>query len=92
MFCGKCGASIGIDFRDVHPAGKPSMFGISARTFNNIDLDSLTYKPLHGLEKVNPPQDLSGVQYELDEKVKAEKKVSPKEEGEQELAAAALIA
>lgn len=29
MFCGKCGASIGIDFRDVHPPGKPRMFGIS---------------------------------------------------------------
>lgn len=29
LFCGKCGASIGIDFRDLHPPGKPSMFGIS---------------------------------------------------------------
>ncbi|KAJ4423400.1 hypothetical protein N0V82_001873 [Gnomoniopsis sp. IMI 355080] len=92
LFCGKCGASIGIDFRDVHPSGKPRMFGISARSFNDIDLDSLTYKPFHGVDKVKPSQDLSGVQYELDEKEKAEKRDPKKEEGEQELAAAALIA
>lgn len=44
------------------------------------------------MDKVKPPQDLSGVQYELDEKEKAEKRDSKKEEGEQELAAAALTA
>lgn len=44
------------------------------------------------MEKVSPPQDLSGAQYELDEKEKAEKSDLKKEEGEQELAAAALTA
>lgn len=54
-----------------------------------MDLDSLTYEPWHGIEKVSPAKDLSGVQYELDEK---EKGTSAKEESEQELAAAALTA
>ncbi|CAN8103717.1 unnamed protein product [Discula destructiva] len=69
LFCGRCGASIGIDFREAD-APEPSMFGISARTFNGIDLDALEYRKLHGVERVLPAKDLSGVQYELDEKKK----------------------
>nr|ACM42401.1 hypothetical protein [Floropilus chiversii] len=47
MFCKHCGASIGIDFREV-------------RTFFNIDLDSLTYHKLDGRNAVPPAGDLSG--------------------------------
>lgn len=65
---------------------------VQARTFDDIDLDTLTYKPLHGIEKVAPAKDLSGVQYELDEKEQVEKKEAKEAEGEKELATAALIA
>ncbi|KAI9901326.1 hypothetical protein N3K66_003143 [Trichothecium roseum] len=58
MFCGDCGSSIGIDFRELDP---PS-YGISARTINDVDLDSLQYKKLDG-KKVYPPEDLSGQEH-----------------------------
>lgn len=63
MFCPRCGASLGIDFRD---ANKPKFdgFGISVRTFNGIDLDSLEYKKFNGSQKVHPPGDLSGMWHE----------------------------
>ncbi|KAI0392530.1 hypothetical protein F5Y17DRAFT_459749 [Xylariaceae sp. FL0594] len=64
LFCPKCGASIGIDFRDVLT---PRRFGISARTINNIDLDKLHYKKIDGASKVKPAGDLSG-QYWDEEK------------------------
>ncbi|KAH6650365.1 hypothetical protein F5144DRAFT_588857 [Chaetomium tenue] len=47
MFCKHCGASIGIDFREV-------------RTFFDVDLDSLTYRKLDGRNRVPPVGDLSG--------------------------------
>ncbi|KAF3765885.1 hypothetical protein M406DRAFT_68282 [Cryphonectria parasitica EP155] len=89
LFCGKCGASIGIDFRDFD-APHPSRFGISVRTFNGIDLDALEYRPFKGSEKVVPAEDLSGVQYELDEKEKAKKDAG--EDAEKEIAVAAVTA
>ncbi|KAK4190181.1 Mss4-like protein [Podospora australis] len=64
LFCGKCGASIGIDFRHVLT---PEQYGISVRTFNNIDLTKLTYRKGNGVEKVPPNEDLSGTQWEIDE-------------------------
>ncbi|PSR90536.1 Mss4-like protein [Coniella lustricola] len=89
LFCGKCGASIGIDFRDSYAGNHPSMFGISVRTFNGIDLDALEYRTLNGVDEVQPAEDLSGKQYELDERKTTS---STREEAEQELAAAAAIA
>ncbi|KAK1772467.1 Mss4-like protein [Phialemonium atrogriseum] len=70
LFCPKCGTSLGIDFRD---SRKPKFdgYGISARTLYGIDLDSLRYEKGQGLENVKPSGDLSGIQYELDEKEKA---------------------
>ncbi|KAL2193695.1 hypothetical protein P885DRAFT_63688 [Corynascus similis CBS 632.67] len=57
MFCKHCGASIGIDFREVY---KPKhIYGISVRTFFDIDLDSLTYDKLDGRNIVPPAGDLS---------------------------------
>ncbi|KAI9155381.1 hypothetical protein HJFPF1_07963 [Paramyrothecium foliicola] len=56
LFCGTCGASIGIDFREANPP----RYGISARTIHNVDLDQLKYKKLDGINKVGPAQDLSG--------------------------------
>ncbi|ROW06465.1 hypothetical protein VMCG_04387 [Cytospora schulzeri] len=63
MFCPKCGASLGIDFRD---SFKPKFdgFGISVRTFNGIDLDTLEYKKFNGSQKVEPAGDLSGMWHE----------------------------
>ncbi|KAH6851196.1 hypothetical protein B0I37DRAFT_414532 [Chaetomium sp. MPI-CAGE-AT-0009] len=58
MFCKHCGASIGIDFREVH--APEHIYGISVRTFFDIDLDSLTYRKLDGRNKVAPTGDLSG--------------------------------
>ncbi|KAK6067062.1 glutathione-dependent formaldehyde-activating enzyme [Seiridium cupressi] len=57
MFCPKCGASLGIDFREVH---KPQVYGISARTIYGINVDDLTYRKGNGMEKVLPAGDLSG--------------------------------
>ncbi|KAL1855771.1 hypothetical protein Daus18300_010946 [Diaporthe australafricana] len=62
MFCGKCGASLGIDFRDFF---KPKMvYGISVRTFNGIDLDTLEFEKSDGLQLVSPAGDLSGMWHE----------------------------
>lgn len=48
---------------------------------------------MHGVERVSPPKDLSGVQYELDEKEKADKAAQAGgTRAEGELAAAALTA
>ncbi|KAL7624054.1 hypothetical protein AAE478_005611 [Parahypoxylon ruwenzoriense] len=57
MFCPKCGASLGIDFRDVFAE---HTYGINVRTFYGIDLDTLSYRKLNGAEKVEPAEDLSG--------------------------------
>ncbi|KAK9798684.1 putative Glutathione-dependent formaldehyde-activating enzyme [Seiridium cardinale] len=57
MFCPKCGASLGIDFREVH---EPQVYGISARTIYGINVDDLTYRKGNGMEKVLPAGDLSG--------------------------------
>ncbi|KAI0137241.1 glutathione-dependent formaldehyde-activating enzyme [Xylariales sp. AK1849] len=57
MFCPKCGASLGIDFREVFT---PHSYGISARTIYGIKLDKLTYRQGDGMEKVPPAGDLSG--------------------------------
>ncbi|ROW12879.1 hypothetical protein VPNG_04689 [Cytospora leucostoma] len=63
LFCPKCGASIGIDFRDFF---KPKFdgFGISVRTFNGIDLDTLEYEKLDGAQDIAPAGDLSGIWYD----------------------------
>lgn len=47
--------------------------GLQVRTFYGIDLDTLKYEKGRGLENVKPAGDLSGIQYDLDEKEKAEK-------------------
>ncbi|KAI0385390.1 hypothetical protein F5Y04DRAFT_184703 [Hypomontagnella monticulosa] len=57
MFCPKCGASLGIDFLEFM---KEHTYGISARTFYGIDLDSLNYRKLDGMNMVKPATDLSG--------------------------------
>ncbi|KAK7748005.1 hypothetical protein SLS53_001257 [Cytospora paraplurivora] len=63
LFCPKCGASIGIDFRDFF---KPRFdgFGINVRTFNGIDLDTLEYRKLDGAQEIEPAGDLSGIWYD----------------------------
>lgn len=60
MFCGKCGASLGIDFRDFYMP-KWTGYGISVRTFNGIELDKLEFKKGNGLQDVLPAGDLSGM-------------------------------
>jgi hypothetical protein len=100
MFCPKCGASIGIDFREVH---SPQVYGMSvsplfplflvtvvfllsvftvsvpcpcimnrchaslaecrqlqARTIYGVNVNSLTYRELDGMQSVKPAGDLSG--------------------------------
>lgn len=57
LFCPKCGASLAIDFRDVH---KPHQYGISVRSIYGINLDELKYKKLDGINRVSPAGDLSG--------------------------------
>ncbi|KAK4198506.1 Mss4-like protein [Triangularia verruculosa] len=66
LFCGYCGASLGIDFHGFRHRG----YGISVRAFDGIDLDALTYKKGDGKEKIPPYTDLSGVQWALDQKEK----------------------
>ncbi|CAM1509321.1 Fc.00g030600.m01.CDS01 [Cosmosporella sp. VM-42] len=56
MFCPKCGASIGIDFKQADPL----RYGISVRAINGIDLDVLKYKKFDGMHKLEPAGDLSG--------------------------------
>lgn len=65
LFCPRCGASIGIDFRD---SLKPKLdgYGISVRTFNGIDLDTLNLKLGNGLENVKPAGDLSGTEWKAE--------------------------
>ncbi|KAK4166097.1 hypothetical protein QBC43DRAFT_313948 [Cladorrhinum sp. PSN259] len=77
LFCPKCGVSIAIDFRESPlPSWRKHHYGISVRTFNNIDLSTLTYKKLDGIGGVPPQgQDLSGVQWEIDEAEKAGQKL-----------------
>lgn len=62
------------------------------RTFNGIDLDTLEYRKLHGVVRVSPPEDLSGVQYELDKKQEADREKTGEAKAEEELASAALTA
>ncbi|KAI1083726.1 Mss4-like protein [Whalleya microplaca] len=57
MFCPKCGASLGIDFRECH---KPHTYGINARAFYGLNLDELSYNKVNGIDKVPPAGDLSG--------------------------------
>ncbi|KAI0536292.1 glutathione-dependent formaldehyde-activating enzyme [Xylaria digitata] len=64
MSCPKCGASLGIDFREVF---KPHRFGFSVRTIYGIELDKLVYKEGDGLTRLKPAGDLSG-QYWDEEK------------------------
>ncbi|KAK2607272.1 hypothetical protein N8I77_005961 [Diaporthe amygdali] len=63
MFCGRCGASLGIDFRDFYKE-KWSGYGISVRTFNGIDLDTLEFRKANGLQEILPAGDLSGMWHE----------------------------
>ncbi|KAB5582556.1 hypothetical protein GE09DRAFT_1211197 [Coniochaeta sp. 2T2.1] len=67
LFCSRCGTSLGIDFRE---STKPKFdgYGISARAFYGIDLNMLRYEKGNGLQSVKPAGDLSGTQYELDER------------------------
>ncbi|KAJ9141921.1 hypothetical protein NKR23_g7639 [Pleurostoma richardsiae] len=73
LFCPKCGASLMIDFREFYANDEKPWFGygVSVRTFNGIDLDTLTYKKFKGSEKVKPAGDLSGMWYNEDEEEKA---------------------
>ncbi|KAI1403669.1 hypothetical protein F4819DRAFT_450076 [Hypoxylon fuscum] len=66
MFCPKCGASLGIDFKDTR---KPHTYGISARTFYGIDLDGLAYKKSNGVNLVEPNEDLSGHTWDEEKQV-----------------------
>ncbi|CAH0050172.1 unnamed protein product [Clonostachys solani] len=59
LFCPKCGASIGIDFKNA----TPQKYGISARTINGIDLHSLKYKVMDGVNFMAPHTDLSGAEH-----------------------------
>jgi hypothetical protein len=49
------------------------------RTFYGIDLDTLKYEKGRGLEYATPAGDLSGSQWELDEKERIEKEQAEKE-------------
>ncbi|KAK0674526.1 Mss4-like protein [Cercophora samala] len=62
LFCGHCGSSLGIDFREFRSRG----YGISVRAFNNVDLETLQYQKGDGKAKIPPYTDLSGVQWALD--------------------------
>ncbi|KAH8202116.1 hypothetical protein TruAng_003694 [Truncatella angustata] len=57
MFCPKCGASLGIDFREFH---KQHTYGISARTIYGINLEEVTLVKGDGMKTVPPARDLSG--------------------------------
>ncbi|KAK6203948.1 hypothetical protein LQW54_008641 [Pestalotiopsis sp. IQ-011] len=57
MFCPKCGASVGIDFREVR---EPHTYGISARTVYGLKPAELTLRKLDGMDRVPPAGDLSG--------------------------------
>ncbi|KAL6852912.1 hypothetical protein ACO1O0_007460 [Amphichorda felina] len=57
LFCPKCGSSIGIDFL------QKGFYGISVRTINDMDLDTLQYKKLDGKNLVSPAGDLSGTEH-----------------------------
>ncbi|KAI2471729.1 Mss4-like protein [Annulohypoxylon bovei var. microspora] len=59
MFCPKCGASLGIDFEGFFKDQEP-MYGISVRTFYDIDLDSLKYKKCDGKNGIPPNKNLAG--------------------------------
>ncbi|KAK0747718.1 Mss4-like protein [Apiosordaria backusii] len=76
LFCGYCGSSLGIDFRDFRQGG----YGISVRAFDNVDLDKLTYQKKDGKAVIPPYSDLSGVQWGLDNAEK-EVKVNNQAEG-----------
>ncbi|KAI0885349.1 uncharacterized protein GGS22DRAFT_142605 [Annulohypoxylon maeteangense] len=58
MFCPKCGTSLGIDFEGFFKGN--DIYGISIRTFYDIDLDDLKYKKLDGKNKIKPAQSLAG--------------------------------
>ncbi|KAM7208531.1 hypothetical protein V8F20_001212 [Naviculisporaceae sp. PSN 640] len=58
LFCQHCGASIGIDFRECY--APKHVYGISVRTFYDVNLDSLNYRKLDGRNKVPPAKDMSG--------------------------------
>lgn len=62
------------------------------RIFNGIDLTALEYKPFHGIEKVEPAEDLSGMWYDLEQKENAEETPNKEDEDEKELAAVAVTA
>ncbi|TPX13167.1 uncharacterized protein E0L32_006367 [Thyridium curvatum] len=70
LFCPRCGASLGIDFRDFNkprfdgPSGPPV---IQVRTFNGIDLTKLKYHYSDGVQNVSPAEDLSGQWYKEEE-------------------------
>ncbi|GAP87851.2 putative glutathione-dependent formaldehyde-activating enzyme [Rosellinia necatrix] len=57
MFCPRCGASLGIDFREVKT---PHQYGFSVRTIYGIDLDKLLFQQGDGINTVAPAGDLSG--------------------------------
>ncbi|KAI1344028.1 glutathione-dependent formaldehyde-activating enzyme [Xylariaceae sp. FL0016] len=57
MFCPKCGASLGIDFRECVPT---HTYGVNARTIYGVKLDELQYEKFDGMAKVKPAGDLSG--------------------------------
>ncbi|KAJ1338501.1 GFA family protein [Microdochium nivale] len=61
LFCPKCGTSLGIDFREWHreSLGK-RLFGISARTIDNVQLDKLNISPSDGQAEVEPAGDTGG--------------------------------
>ncbi|KAK3986223.1 centromere protein V [Cladorrhinum sp. PSN332] len=77
LFCPKCGISIGIDFRDSpFPSWRKNHYGISVRTFNNVDLSKLTYQKFDGGAVPPEGQDLSGTQWEIDEAERLKNSVS----------------
>ncbi|OTB03412.1 hypothetical protein M426DRAFT_60410 [Hypoxylon sp. CI-4A] len=57
MFCPKCGTSLGIDFGTLFG---DHVYGFSVRNIYGVNLDELNYRKVDGMQKVDPPQDLSG--------------------------------
>ncbi|KAI1456172.1 hypothetical protein F4805DRAFT_246891 [Annulohypoxylon moriforme] len=58
MFCPKCGTSLGIDFEGFFK--ERDIYGISVRTFYDINLDDLKYKKGDGKNKLKPTKSLAG--------------------------------
>ncbi|EFW98431.1 hypothetical protein CMQ_4283 [Grosmannia clavigera kw1407] len=59
LFCRDCGTSLGVDFQGLFLPGYDG-YGLNVRSFQNVDLGSLTYGFNDGKNNVPPAGDVSG--------------------------------